>query len=575
MSPGSGCYTWNRQDGGGVLVRFRNLNQRTQNEVSGSCCDLPGLRLPIDDKFLQSWIEKEGGETSAADKKQSQGSAQEAVPAPLPDDVRQKLVEAVAEVNSSIGTSSSSSEGCSSSSAGTVLHWRFEWLRTTPTLYPYGCKFTGNTGIQSYPIQARENVVRSWLKWRRDDLIGVDRDAGAAGRGSKQSKMSGSGSSKGDDLDVFTLVEASAEKDKEGGQGAGEGDSKGIVIPPEDARFPVGSDPTNPYAGKIYDYQSSFRIQPHRMGFVKRYAGDHPAVELNYPGIYKIKAWCSSPDGKRISKVSETIYEVLRVSSHQKVGALPDRIPGSGAPVPGMPTPAALPGMGPTGGQAQVPGGHPQGSQQVHAGQPGQGQGSAQQQQGQFSPSSRTHQQQQLAGQQNQQLTPQQAQLQAQHQAQQAQQQQAFLQQQQQLLIQQQAQMYAAQQAHAAAAAQQLQQASGGPGSGAPAGGSAVPQGYPAPGGQPGQPGPPAQLTPEQQQQLMQLQQQQLLAMQAQGQPAQLPMTPGVGQPMSPQQLQQFHQQQQQLLAQQQAQLAQQQQGGGGQGQPGAGQGGS
>lgn len=65
------------------------------------------------------------------------------------------------------------------------------------------------------------------------------------------------------------------------------------------------------------DYTGSFRIQPHRMGFMKRRRNEGAKIELNYPGKYHLQAWISDPKGVVQSEVSEETYEVVNVSPTQ------------------------------------------------------------------------------------------------------------------------------------------------------------------------------------------------------------------------------------------------------------------
>lgn len=62
------------------------------------------------------------------------------------------------------------------------------------------------------------------------------------------------------------------------------------------------------------DFSSSFRIQPHRMGFMKRRREEGPTLELNYPGKYYLQAWISDPNNVLVSTVAEETYEVVNVS---------------------------------------------------------------------------------------------------------------------------------------------------------------------------------------------------------------------------------------------------------------------
>jgi len=62
------------------------------------------------------------------------------------------------------------------------------------------------------------------------------------------------------------------------------------------------------------DYTASFRIQPHRMGFMKRIKGESPTIELNYPGKYHLQSWLSDKNGVIQSDVAEETYEVVNVT---------------------------------------------------------------------------------------------------------------------------------------------------------------------------------------------------------------------------------------------------------------------
>ncbi len=62
------------------------------------------------------------------------------------------------------------------------------------------------------------------------------------------------------------------------------------------------------------DFSSSFRIQPHRMGYLKREKGQSPILELNYPGRFNLQTWFADADHNLISPVSEEIYEVINVT---------------------------------------------------------------------------------------------------------------------------------------------------------------------------------------------------------------------------------------------------------------------
>ncbi|CAD7931444.1 unnamed protein product [Amoebophrya sp. A25] len=61
------------------------------------------------------------------------------------------------------------------------------------------------------------------------------------------------------------------------------------------------------------EFTSNFRIQPHRMGFMRRKHGEGSMLELNYPGKYLLQAWLCDANEIVISRVTSVVYEVVNV----------------------------------------------------------------------------------------------------------------------------------------------------------------------------------------------------------------------------------------------------------------------
>jgi len=66
------------------------------------------------------------------------------------------------------------------------------------------------------------------------------------------------------------------------------------------------------------DFQSSFRIQAHRMGYVKRKRAEDVTLEFNYPGTFHLKTWCSMlGDSNCRGAETKHDYGVLVVESEE------------------------------------------------------------------------------------------------------------------------------------------------------------------------------------------------------------------------------------------------------------------
>jgi len=81
---------------------------------------------------------------------------------------------------------------------------------------------------------------------------------------------------------------------------------------------------------------SNFRVMPHKFGFVEKPSKYDPnmnsefsmrrktpecELELNYPGIYKLKTWVTNASGKRISPLREEVFEIVKQRSGDRQSA--------------------------------------------------------------------------------------------------------------------------------------------------------------------------------------------------------------------------------------------------------------